>query len=286
LQRLPSGGPVERLKSLDVDPSASPAPALGRILTAVRYVTPLREGGSLPALVEADDGNQYVLKFRGAGQGTRALIAEWIAGEVARVLGLPVPGAAVIQVDAALGKTEPDQEIGDLLTASVGTNYGLGYLGGAAMYTRGADAPPPAALASAIVWLDAYVMNVDRTVKNPNLLIRTGQLWLIDHGAALYWHHGWETNTDRSGDRFALVRDHVLLPWASDLGAVSPTLAARLTDQHIDDILDRIPDDWLTGGPFDSPVAQRDGYRQFLRKRRDGASIFVDEAINARSRLV
>ena len=205
---------------------------------------------------------------------------------MARVLGLPLPAAAVVQVDAALGRTEPDQEIGDLLRASVGTNFGLGYLAGSAMYTRGADPAPSGALASAIVWLDAYLMNVDRTVKNPNLLIRDGQLWLIDHGAALYWHHDWEADTDRSADRFPLVRDHVLLPWATDLAADGARAwSRRLTDAHIDQAVTALPDDWLVG-PFDSPAAHRDGYRDFLRKRRDLAAVFVDEAINARARLV
>jgi hypothetical protein len=263
-------------------PSANSSVA---VVAAVRYVTPLREGGSLPAIIEADDGAQYVVKFRGAGQGTRALVAELIAAEVARALELPVPAAAVVVVDAALGRTEPDEEIGDLLRASVGTNFGLGYLAGSAMYTRGADPAPAASLASTIVWLDAYLMNVDRTVRNPNLLIRNGELWLIDHGAALYWHHNWEPATDRSADRFALVRDHLLLPWATELAAITPDLVARLTDAHIDRAVAALPDDWLVG-PFDSPAAHRDGYRNFLRKRRDLAAAFVDEAINARARIV
>jgi hypothetical protein len=265
--------------------SAPSAPSPDGTLTAVRYVTPLREGGSLPAIVEASDGNLYVLKFRGAGQGTRALVAELIAAQVARALGLPVPAGVVVQVDAALGKAEPDQEIGDLLRASVGTNFGLGYLAGSAMYTRGADPPPSGALASAIVWLDAYLMNVDRTVRNPNLLVREGELWLIDHGAALYWHHNWEVDTDRSADRFPLIRDHVLLPWATELAAVTLDLAARLTDAHIHQAVAVLPDDWLVG-PFDSPAALRDGYGNFLRARRDLAAVFVDEAQSARTRIV
>ena len=268
-----------------MSPAVASAPPVGKTLTAVRYVTPLREGGSLPAIIEADDGQLYVVKFRGAGQGTRALVAELIAAQVASALGLPVPDAAVIQIDAAFGRTEPDQEIGDLLSASVGNNFGLGYLAGSAMYTRGADPAPAAALASAIVWLDAYLMNVDRTVKNPNLLVRDGQLWLIDHGAALYWHHNWQTDTDRSADRFPLVRDHVLLPWATDLAAISSDLGARLTDAHIAAAVAALPDDWLVG-PFDNPGAHRAGYHDFLRKRRDLAAAFVDEAAHARARLV
>ena len=264
---------------------AAPPPLVPH-LTAVRYVTPLREGGSLPAIVEADDGRLYVLKFRGAGQGTSALVAELIAAGVAQALELSIPDVAVVQVDAALGKTEPDLEIGDLLRASVGTNFGMGYLPGAAMFTRGADPAPDGALASAIVWLDAYLMNVDRTLKNPNLLVQQGRHWLIDHGAALYWHHDWEATTDRSADRFPLIRDHVLLPWADALPAITPDLVARLTDARIDAAVSAIPDDWLPGGPFDTPAAHREGYRAFLRKRRDAAAVFVDEAVHARARLV
>jgi hypothetical protein len=265
------------------NPAASPTT---KTVTAVRYVTPLREGGSLPAIIEADDGNQYVIKFRGAGQGPRALVAELIAAEIAHALALPIPAAVVVHVDAAFGRTEPDEEIGDLLRASVGTNFGLGYLAGSAMFTRGTDPAPPAALASAIVWLDAYVMNVDRTVRNPNLLVRDGQLWLIDHGAALYWHHDWQADTDRSADPFRLVAQHVLLPWAADLAARSADLVARLTDARLDQAVRALPDDWLIEGPLGSPAAHRAGYRDFLRKRRDAAAVFVDEAINARTRIV
>ena len=154
------------------------------------------------------------------------------------------------------------------------------------MFTRGADPPPDSHLASAIVWLDAFLMNVDRTVRNPNLLMRGGQHWLIDHGAALYWHHAWEVGTDRSADRFALVRDHVLLPWADALAEVSPELTAHLTDSHLDQAVAALPDDWLTGGPHPTVAAQRDGYRSFLGKRRDSAQAFLEEATDARARLV
>jgi hypothetical protein len=255
-----------------------------RLLNATRYVTPLREGGSLPAIVEADDGAMYVVKFRGAGQGTRALVAETIAAGVARALALPLPEVALVQLDPAFARTERHQEIADLLRASIGVNFGIGYLPGSVMFSRGADQPPPASLASAVVWFDAFLMNVDRTIKNPNLLIWREGLWLIDHGAALYWHHGWERDTERSGDRFALVRDHVLLPWASELGSAGPALAARLGDQVIDEIVAALPDDWLEGPPFDSPAAMRDGYRAFLRKRRDSRA-FLEEAIDAQQRL-
>jgi hypothetical protein len=254
-----------------------------RTVTAVRYVTPLREGGSLPAIVEADDGQLYVVKFRGAGQGTKALIAELIAGEVARALALPVPEPVLIQLDTALARTEGDEEVGDLLQASVGVNFGLGYLPGSVTFTRGADQVPSGALASAIVWLDAYLMNVDRTVKNPNLLCWQQRLWLIDHGAALYWHHGWEaggTNADRSGDPFKLIRNHVLLPWADALAQVGRELAARLSDERIDAAVAQLPADWFTDGP------EREVYRLFLRRRRDDPSPFVQEAIDARAHVV
>jgi hypothetical protein len=254
-----------------------------RTVTAVRYVTPLREGGSLPAIIEADDGQLYVVKFRGAGQGTRALIAELIAAEVARALALPVPEPVLIQVDTALARTEGDKEVGDLLQASVGVNFGLGYLPGSVTFTRGADTAPSGALASAIVWLDAYLMNVDRTVKNPNLLCWQQRLWLIDHGAALYWHHGWEAggaNADRSADRFALVRTHVLLPWADALAEVSAELTARLSDERLDAAVAQLPEDWLVGGP------DRAVYGDFLRRRRADPTAFVQEALGARANLV
>jgi hypothetical protein len=249
-------------------------------VTAIRYVTPLREGGSLPAIIEADDGQLYVVKFRGAGQGTKALIAELLAGEVARALALPVPEPVLIQVDGALARTEGDEEVGDLLQASVGLNYGLGYLPGSVTFTRGADQVPSGGLASAIVWLDAYLMNVDRTVKNPNMLCWQRGLWLIDHGAALYWHHGWEAGEDRSGDAFKLVRNHVLLPWADALAEVASALAARLHDGAIEAAVGQLPPDWFSEGP------DREVYRAFLRRRRDAPQSFVQEAIDARAQLV
>jgi hypothetical protein len=196
-----------------------------------------------------------------------------------------VPEPVVIDLAAAIARTEPDQEVGDLLRASVGLNFGLGYVPGAVMFTRGAEPPPDGRLASAVVWLDGFLMNVDRTVRNPNLLVKAGLPWLIDHGAALYWHHAWEASTDRSGDRFALIKDHVLLPWADALPAVSAELAALMSEAAIDQAVDALPDDWLEGGPHPSPAAQREAYRSFLRKRRAQAQLFVDEAIHARSRL-
>jgi hypothetical protein len=273
--------------SSEADTHAPGLPGSGvRTVTAVRYVKPLREGGSLPAIIEADDGRLFVVKFRGAGQGTKALVAELLSAAVAQALSLPLPEPVIVEVDPAMARTEPDEEVGDLLRASPGRNFALGYLSGAVMFTRGADAPPTGALASAIVWLDAYLMNVDRTVRNPNLLVQNGQLHLIDHGAALYWHHDWDPAADRSGDRFALVRDHVLLPWADDLPGISPGLAAHLTDDHIAAAVAALPEDWLDGTSGGSPAQQRAGYAAFLRKRRDGSRVFVEEAVSARARLL
>lgn len=185
-----------------------------RTVRATRYVTPLREGGSLPAIVEADDGGLYVLKFRGAGQGRKALVAELIVGELARALGLPVPEQVLIELDPVLGRNEPDSEIRELIKASAGLNMGLDYLPGALMYEPLAKDPVDADLASRVVWLDAFVLNVDRTPKNPNLLICHKRPWLIDHGASLHFHHAWIDADRRAGSPFPSVREHVLLPLA------------------------------------------------------------------------
>src|ERR1051325_3479613 len=190
-----------------------------RTVNATRYVTPLREGGSLPAIIEADDDGMYVLKFRGAGQGTKALIAEVIAGELARTAGLPVPELVFVILDREIAKTEPDPEIQDLIRASAGLNLGLDYLPGSVMFDPVAE-KPDADLASRIVWFDAYVTNIDRTPRNANLLMWHRKLWLIDHGAALYFHHSWTDMEKRARDSFPLVKQHILLPFASSLEAV------------------------------------------------------------------
>src|SRR5919107_943078 len=188
-----------------------------RTVTATRYVTPLREGGSMPGLVEADDDGLYVLKFRGAGQGPRALVAELVAGELARALGLHVPEIVLIDLDPALGRAEPDPEIQDLIAASGGRNVGLDFLPGALPFGPGAGAPPAPELAAAIVWFDALMTNVDRTPRNPNLLWWHGRLWLIDHGAALYLQHGADDLPALAHRPFPLIRDHVLLPYAGSI---------------------------------------------------------------------
>src|SRR6187549_4089397 len=201
-----------------------------RTVNAARYVTPLREGGSLPAIIEADDDGMYVLKFRGAGQGTKALIAELIAGELARAAGLLVPELVFVSLDPEIAKTEPDPEIQDLIRASGGLNLGLDYLPGSVMFDPVAD-QPDADLASRIVWLDAYVTNVDRTARNANMLMWHRKLWLIDHGATLYFHHapGWESDAGRPRDPFPMIKNHVLFGQATALEAVDDILARSLT---------------------------------------------------------
>ncbi|MBI5719553.1 MAG: aminotransferase class I and II [Burkholderiales bacterium] len=226
--------------------------------TATRYVTPLREGGSLPALVEADDLGLYVLKFRGAGQGPKALIAEWVAGELARALGLVVPRIVLMQLDAELARTEPDAEIQDLVRASAGLNLALDFLPGAVTFDPLLHPPAPA-LASALVWFDAFVGNVDRTPRNSNLLVWHGRVWLIDHGAALTFHHQWGDpvqQAQRPSSLIAGARDHVLLPWAQEIAAADASLAPLLTPALVHDVLAQLPDSWLAGEPAFAGVAE------------------------------
>jgi len=257
-----------------------------RTVAATRYVTPLREGGSLPAIVEADDDGMYVLKFRGAGQGPKALIAELVAGEIARALGLPVPDIVFIELDPVLARTEPDPEIQELIAASAGVNLGLDYLPGAVMFDPVAE-KPDADLASAIVWFDAYVTNVDRTARNPNLLMWHRKLQLVDHGAALYFHHEWDKLLERSQDAFGMIKDHILLPFASALRAADARLSPLITPEIIRNIVALIPDAWLVG--HSAPTARhqyRDAYVQHLSSRREPPRAFIEEAIRARSLLV
>ncbi len=257
-----------------------------RSVNVTRYVTPLREGGSLPAIAEADDGFLYVLKFRGAGQGVKALIAELIGGEIARTLGLKVPEIVFASLDEAFGRTEPDEEIQDLLKASVGLNLGLHYLSGAISFdptiTR-----PDAGLASRIVWLDCLLTNVDRTARNTNMLIWNKELWLIDHGAALYFHHSWENWQEQSMRPFTQVRDHVLLPLASGLEAADMECRSILDEGQFRRIVSLIPDEWLSAGFADSkPGEVRSVYIQFLTARLAASGIFVNEAQHARNALI
>ncbi|MBE9156687.1 aminotransferase class I and II [Nodosilinea sp. LEGE 06152] len=255
-----------------------------RTVVATRYVTPLREGGSLPAIVEADDDGMYVLKFRGAGQGGKSLIAELVAGEIARAVGLLVPEIVLIEVDAELARTEPDPEIQDLIRASVGLNLALDYLPSSITFDPVAQ-QPDAALASAIVWLDAYVTNIDRTARNTNMLMWHRRLWLIDHGVALYFHHNWSNYLERSRTPFPGIKDHVLLRFASQLPEVDATMTAQLTPDVITHIVNLIPESWLLeGSPFTNSQHHREAYIEYLLKRLEPPHAFLEEAIRARSR--
>src|SRR6201996_1905764 len=215
-----------------------------RLVNVTRYVTPLREGGSLPAIAEADDGFLYVLKFRGAGQGPKALIAELIGGEIARCLGLKVPEIVFANLDEAFGRTEPDEEIQDLLKASTGLNLALHYLQGAITYDP-TVLTLQAKLASEIVWLDCLLTNVDRTARNTNMLVWHKELWLIDHGASLYFHHSWHNWLEQARRPFVQVKDHVLLPQATELEVVDASFTAILTEERIRTIVAMVPDEWL-----------------------------------------
>lgn len=254
-----------------------------RTVLATRYVTPLREGGSLPAIVEADDDGLYVLKFRGAGQGPKALIAELVAGEIARAAGLPVPEIVLVDLDPALARTEPDPEIQDLIRASAGLNLGLDYLPGAVTFDPVAT-QPDAALASAVVWFDAYVTNMDRTPRNTNMLIWHRALWLIDHGASLYFHHTWHEYLARSRAPFPMIKDHVLLPFASALREADARLTGRVTPAVLTGIVHQIPDAWLVGAsPFDRGEPHRAAYLTYLLNRLEAPREFLEEAIRAQS---
>jgi hypothetical protein len=258
-----------------------------RTVTATRYVTPLREGGSLPAIIEADDDGMYVLKFQGAGQGPKALIAELVAGEIGRSLGLPVPEIVFVELDPTMGRAEPDPEIQDLLHASVGLNLALDYLPGALAYTPATPPPLDPLLASKIVWFDAYVTNVDRTPRNPNLLLWHDRLYLIDHGAALYMHHSWTPGLVRGDMPFAMIRDHILLPQASVIPEAAAACLELLRPDVIDSVVHLIPDRWLdTDQDRYTATEHRGAYRDYLLRRREAAPIFTEEATRAHARVV
>lgn len=257
-----------------------------RTVQVTRYVTPLREGGSLPAIAEADDGFLYVLKFRGAGQGIRALIAELIGGEMARSLGLKVPEIVLAELDEAFGRTEPDEEIQDLLKASAGKNLGLHYLSGSITYDPNVTVVN-ACMASKIVWLDSLLLNVDRTARNTNMLLWNRELWLIDHGAALYFHHSWQDWQSYIPKPFEQVKDHVLLKWASELDAVNREAISVMTPEKLQSILDLLPDEWLLEGTGESSAAEaRAVYLRFIVERMAVADIFINEAKHARKSLI
>ena len=248
-----------------------------RTVRATRYVTPFREGGSLPALVEADDLGLYVVKFRGAGQGPLALVAEIVAGEIGRALGLRVPELVLMEVDAGLGRNDPDYEIRELLRASVGLNLGVDFLPGSIMFDPAARDRASSEVASAAVWFDAFVTNIDRTARNPNLLYWHKSLYFIDHGAALYFHHDWKGTAHMARSRFPAIRDHVLLPWADGIEESGRELRRRLDAGVLGGILDMVPDAWLS--------ASRADYVEYFMQRLDDAG-FVEEAVRAREQLV
>ncbi|MFT3826926.1 MAG: aminotransferase class I and II [Chitinophagaceae bacterium] len=257
-----------------------------RTVNVTRYVTPLREGGSLPAIAEADDGFLYALKFRGAGQGVKALVAELIGGEIARTLGFKVPEIVFANLDTAFGRTEPDEEIQDLLKASVGLNLALHYLSGAITFDPTVTKVDPL-LASQIVWLDSLLTNVDRTCRNTNMLIWNKELWLIDHGAALYFHHSWSNWEEQAKKPFVQIKDHVLLPWATELEKVDAAFRSKLDEEQIRSIVSVVPDDWLSGGSqTETPAERREVYSRFLITRIQSSEIFVKEAQHARESLI
>jgi hypothetical protein len=261
---------------------ATSAPAL-RTVEAVRYVTPFREGGSLPGLVEADDDGLYVLKFRGAGQGPKALVAEVVAGELGRALGLPVPELVLAALDPALGRAEPDAEIQDLIDASGGLNLGVDFLPGSLSFHPGAAWPIDPAFAADVVWFDALVTNVDRTPRNPNILLWHGRPWLIDHGAALYVQHAWNDPGSHARRRLGAVDEHVLLPVAGSLHEADERLAGRVSAELLEGIVAAVPVDWLSDGSFSGPDQERQAYVDYLCARLRPPRGFVREAEEART---
>jgi hypothetical protein len=242
-------------------------------------VTAFREGGSLPGLVEADDDGLYVVKFHGAGQGPRALVAEWIVGEIGRALGLLVPDLVTVDLDRDIAESEPHEEIHDLLVASVGTNLGVDFLPGSITFNPAADAVADPDWAADVVWFDAFTTNPDRTAKNPNLLVWHGRTWLIDHGAALYVHHTWKDPDEHAARPFERIREHVLLPFASSVAAASERLAPRVTDGVLADIVEGIPDAWLADDRrIGDADAQREAYVAYLTARLGARDAFVAAA--------
>lgn len=250
----------------------------------VRYITPLREGGSLPALAEADDEYKYVVKMRGAGHGTKALVSELIGGEVARAFGFKVPELVFLNLDEYFGQSEGDEEVQDLLKASQGLNLGLHYLQGAFTFDANATQVDPDT-ASRIVWLDAFLTNVDRTVRNTNMLVWRNELWLIDHGASLYFHHNWTDVSKAALTPFPFIKDHALLSRASRLKEADSWMRQHITPRTLNKIVDLLPDEWLQWSDTEmSPDEIRNGYKQFLTLRLANSEVFLNEAINARKK--
>ena len=250
-----------------------------RTIKTMRYVTPLREGGSLPAIIEGDDDGLYVLKFRGAGQGVKALIAELVVGEIARALGFNVPEIVFAELDVDLGRTEPDPEIQDLIKGSGGVNLALDYLPGSIMYDPLIE-QPSGELASKIVWFDAYTANVDRTARNANMLWWHRQLWLIDHGAALFYQYDWDRMLTKSHNRFPEIKEHMLLPYADQLEQVDRKMSKEISEGLLQEVVSLIPENWL------EEADRRSMYVEFLTNRLKQDHEFVEEAIDARSLYV
>lgn len=257
-----------------------------RTVTVTRYILPLREGGSLPALAEADDDFKYVLKFRGAGHGVKALISELIGGKVSQILGFRIPELVFANLSDDFGRSEADEEIQDLLKNSCGLNLALHYLSGAITYDPVA-VKIDSKLSSEIVWLDAFLTNIDRTFRNTNMLMWHQELWLIDNGASLYFHHNWDNWEKNAVSPFVMIKDHVLLPQASELDAANEKFKAILTDEVLREIVELIPEDWLQWNDTDlNPNEIKDVYFQFLILRRDNSDNFLNEAKNARAKVI
>ncbi len=247
---------------------------------------PLREGGSLPAIVEADDDGLYVLKFRGAGQGKKALIAELVSGEIGRALGLPVPRLAFMELDPILGRNEPDYEIRTLLEASAGLNLAMDFLPGSITFDPAANSIEPE-LASNIVVFDAFTMNVDRTARNTNMLVWHKNLYLIDHGASLYFHHHWETAEEKATSSFGSIKDHVLLRFANNIENIFEKWKSLNMRSALHSVVSLIPEEWLVDELFFSSTQKhRDGYVKFLEKRLESSHTFIEEAIRARKNFI
>ncbi len=255
-------------------------------LIGTRYVVPLREGGSVPAVVETDHDGAFVVKFRGAGQGPKALIAEAIFASIAQVLELPIPRPAIVDLAEGFGRSEPDPEIQDILRGSVGTNFGLGYLRGALAFDPVVDGPSlEPDLAANVIWLDAYLTNVDRTPRNANLLMCERRMWLIDHGAALYVHHRWAGWRDRIQTPFPRISEHILLPFASDIVVADGRLRSRLDDATLREVVASVPEEWLDPDPdVGDADSLREAYFTYLNERLNGARAWLDEAETARRR--
>ena len=253
-----------------------------RTVQVTRYISPLREGGSLPALVEAGDEFRYVLKFRGAGHGVKALISEFLGGEIARMLGMKVPELVFAELDEDFGRSEGDEEIQDLLRGSHGLNLGLHFLSGALTFDP-VVTQIPAEQASRIVWLDAFITNIDRTFRNTNMLMWKKELWLIDHGASFYFHHTWDNWEKTAVSPFVYIKDHVLLPQASEMDRANEFCLNKLNEVKLHELVDALPESWLHWDDYTlSPDEIRSVYKQFLSLRLQHSAVFVEEAKKAR----